>query len=149
MIYTPSRIESFSGAYEFLSNFYEKTLEYDNRYWPTLEHAYQAMKTLDPDEREAIRASRSPALAKRLGRRLKMRDDWDDIKIGLMHELLRVKFRDVQLREQLIATGDAELVEGNHWGDTFWGVCKGHGTNWLGRLLMAVRREIKHERGLV
>ena len=149
MIYNPTKIDTFSGPFEFLSNFYEKTLEYDNVWWPTLEHAYQAMKTLDPDERDTIRASRSPALAKRLGNRLKMREDWDDIKVGLMHELLRVKFRDPDLRDRLIATGEAELIEGNHWGDSFWGVCKGNGKNWLGRLLMAVRREIKHERGLV
>jgi ribA/ribD-fused uncharacterized protein len=72
-----------------------------------------------------------------------MRDDWNDIKIDVMRDLLQEKFSDDDLRELLLATGDAELIEGNTWNDYFWGVCLGEGQNWLGKLLMEVRKELK------
>jgi ribA/ribD-fused uncharacterized protein len=69
-----------------------------------------------------------------------MRDDWDDVKLGIMRDLVSRKFKqNKDLRLMLEATGDQELVEGNTWNDTFWGVCNGEGCNWLGKILMEVR----------
>lgn len=131
-------IDSFSGEYRFLSNFYA-----DPHGGPTVEHYFQAAKTLNPDEIEAILRARTPGQAKSMGRKATLRPDWDDIKDGVMLELLRDKFYIKHMRSKLLATGDAELIEGNTWGDTYWGVCNGRGQNKLGKLLMQVRDELK------
>jgi N-glycosidase YbiA len=129
----------------FLSNFHEGyTVLYLGRYWPTSEHAYQAAKTLDEEERDIIAQCATPGMAKRAGKRVTLRPDWDDIKIDVMREILRVKFQEPVLRAKLLATGMAELIEGNFHDDTFWGQCPlGDGLNWLGRLLMELRAEIR------
>lgn len=133
-------INSFSGQYRFLSNFYPHLVEFEGAFYPTNEHAYQAAKTLNLSAR---RQFQTPTLtagqAKRLGAQLDLRDDWRTVNIGIMFALNRQKFDDVGLRLLLLATGDQELVEGNHWDDTFWGVCNGVGENWLGKVLMQVR----------
>lgn len=72
-----------------------------------------------------------------------MRSDWEEVKLGVMEGLLREKFSDPELRRKLLATGERELVEGNDWGDSFWGVCAGRGKNHLGRLLMKLREELR------
>ena len=110
--------------------------------YPTVEHAFQAAKTVDEDERKTIREASSPSKAKRLGRAVKLRSDWESIKIDLMRDLLRQRFADPQLAELLRATGERQLIEGNTWNDRFLGVCGGAGKNWLGRLLMEVRAEL-------
>lgn len=79
--------------------------------------------------------------AKRRGYRVKLRDDWELVKLGIMEDLVRQKFNEKTLGDMLLATGDAELVEGNDWGDKFWGVCDGEGQNMLGKILMKVRSE--------
>ena len=84
----------------------------------------------------------TPGLAKKLGRKATIRPDWEKIKLPIMEYLLRQKFGDKTLKALLIGTGDAELVEGNMWGDTYWGVCKGKGENHLGKLLMKIREEL-------
>ena len=86
-----------------------------------------------------------PAEARRAGQKLPMRTDWESVKIDVMFRCLKEKFKDPELREKLIDTGDEELIEGNWWGDTFWGVCQGKGENHLGKLLMTIREEIKYE----
>ena len=135
-------IESFTGKYAFLSNFHPSRVEFEGYTFPSVEHAYQAAKTLDHDERRIFHADISAGQAKRAGRRVKLRADWIDVKLPIMLDLLRKKFSHADLAQQLQATQDAELVEGNYWGDTFWGVCRGEGANHLGRLLMQVRQEI-------
>ncbi len=135
------KIDSFSGTNRFLSNFYPAIVLLDDMEHATVEHAYQAAKTLSLLGRELIRTAPSAAAAKRLGKEAELRTDWPVVKQAVMLDLLRQKFRHSHLRELLDATGCAELVEGNHWGDTFWGVCRGKGLNWLGRLLMQVRDE--------
>lgn len=134
-------IDSFSGEYRFLSNFWPSPITYKKQEWPTVEHAFQAAKAVEPISAEAIRISRSPGIAKRLGRTLfQMRPDWNEVRVGIMSELCVLKFKqNPDLMEQLKATGDAELIEGNTWGDTFWGVCKGEGKNFLGKILMEIR----------
>lgn len=139
-------IGSFQGPFRFLSNFAPSPVRMRGLTYPTVEHAYQAAKTLDPEMRERIRACATPGQAKRLGRNVALRDGWEEIKLDVMAACLRAKFAHAPLREMLLATGDAELVEGNTWGDRFWGVCRGEGANHLGRLLMAERERVKGER---
>lgn len=133
-------IESFSGPYRFLSNFYPSEIEYEGLVYPTVEHAFQAAKTVEHGARMYIARCQTPGDAKRAGRGLKLREGWDDIRIAVMLELLLQKFRPGSaLAAQLAETGDAKLVEGNTWHDRFWGVCDGEGLNMLGILLMGVR----------
>jgi len=69
-----------------------------------------------------------------------MRPDWEAVKDDIMYRCVLAKFEDPILRQRLLDTGDQELIEGNTWGDTYWGVCKGKGRNMLGKTLMAVRK---------
>ena len=135
-------INKFSGEYRFLSNFYNCRIEYEGLVYPTVEHAFQAAKTTDEAERRSVRDCSTAGQAKRRGREVTLRPDWDTVKVDVMHELLLYKFYAADLGGRLCHTGDQELIEGNTWGDTFWGVCRGKGSNHLGRLLMQVRREI-------
>lgn len=128
-------IDRFSGPYRFLSNFYVVA-------GTTTEHHYQAAKTTDPVWRARILEATTPAQAKHLGRSVPLRSDWESIKIPYMLELLRWKFSFCGLKKLLLDTGNAVLIEGNTWGDQFWGVCRGKGDNHLGRLLMQVRAEL-------
>lgn len=132
-------IDSFKDSYRFLSNFYPCLVELDGEVYRSIEHAYVAAKSLDPVVRELIRMIDTPGQVKRLGRELVLRPDWDDVKLPIMTDLVTQKFTDVGLRKLLVETSPAELVEGNTWGDTFWGVCDGVGRNHLGRILMSVR----------
>jgi ribA/ribD-fused uncharacterized protein len=136
------RIESFHGEYRFLSNFWPAIVEMDGIIYPTVEHAYQAAKTFDQSARLKIQALREPGNAKRAGRRVSLRPDWEAVKLDVMLSLLRSKFTEKSLADKLLATGEYELLEGNEWGDTFWGVCRGIGHNHLGKLLMQVRKEL-------
>jgi len=122
-------IATFQGEHRWLSNFWPVRIDYQWLVYPSVEHAYQAAKTCDEGERRTISDAPTPGIAKRLGRKVTLRPDWNEIKIGVMTELLALKFRDPVLREKLRATGHRELIEGNYWGDRFWGVCQGEGEN--------------------
>jgi len=136
-------IDRFTGEYDFLSNFHPSPIEVNGILYPTVEHAFQAAKTSIPEERQALADTTTPGSAKRLGRKVQLRPDWEEVKVGIMEELVRLKFTThPDLREQLLATGDAELVEGNNWNDRFWGVCRGQGRNELGKILTKVRSEL-------
>jgi len=139
-----SIINSFSGEYSFLSNFYPSPIKFEGVIYPTVEHAYQSAKTNIPEEKEMFKTVPTPGKAKKLSKRITLRSDWDDIKIYVMDELLRKKFNNPELRNKLIQTYDNELIEGNTWYDTFWGVCNGVGENNLGKLLMQIRKEAQH-----
>lgn len=137
-------IGTFDGEYAFLSNFYPSFItDEDYITYPTVEHYFQAMKTLDKGVRFYIAIQATPGKAKRLGRRLDLRPDWEFIKDSIMEEALRIKFSNPKLRKALLDTGDEYLEEGNTWGDQYWGVCNGVGKNKLGKLLMKIRQEIK------
>lgn len=140
-------ITAFRGDYEFLSNFAASPLLYAGETYPTVEHAFQAAKTFDPEERAKVQMATSPGAAKRLGRRVTLCTDWETVKYDIMLALLRQKFSDPVLREKLLATGDAELIEGNTWGERTWGCVqvkgKWVGKNRLGQLLMKVRTEMR------
>lgn len=136
-------ITSFSGDYRFLSNFYHCTVEYDGQLYPSVEHAYQAAKTLDTSKRWAFEFTNvTPGEAKKMGQALVLRPDWEHVKRAVMFNLLISKFKDPKLRQLLLGTLFQHLEEGNTWGDTYWGVCKGRGKNHLGLLLMEVREKI-------
>ena len=140
------KIESFTGDYRFLSNFYFpefRRIPYEGINYPTVEHAYQAAKTLDNNQRIKIAQLDTPGKAKRAGRQVKLREDWDEVKLQVMTNLIWMKFQVPGLRLKLLATGDVELIEGNYWGDTYWGVCRGKGENNLGKILMNVRKVLQ------
>lgn len=135
-------IANFFGEYRFLSNFWYCDVQLDGVTYPSVEHAYQAAKTLCLGQRATIREAATPAAAKRLGKRVTMRPDWDQEKRTVMAGLCWQKFQYPDLREKLIATAPRDLIEGNTWGDVFWGVCRGKGHNYLGIILMNIRREL-------
>lgn len=135
-------IDRFRGEYRFLSNFWPAQVQFEGITYPTVENAYQAAKTLDPDERMVIRDV-TPGMAKKMGGLLEIRGDWESLRLSVMLELLRRKFQVEPLKSQLLRTGDRELIEGNDWGDRFWGVCSGTGENHLGKLLMQVRSNLR------
>lgn len=144
-------IDFFDGEYAFLSNFYNASCIFEEKLYPTVEHAFQAAKSLDHAERDWIAAAGSPGLAKRLGRRINLRPDWEKVKFDVMEECLRSKFADPVLKQKLLATGDEELVEGNYWHDNTWGNCSCEkckdivGRNMLGNILMKLRTEFMEE----
>ena len=140
------KIDRFEGEYAFLSNFYPCVVKDPVSEWkfPTVEHYFQAMKTISYEERNEIQSAETPGKAKRLGRKCTLREDWEEKKDTIMWIGLLSKFYDnPDLRKKLIATGDAELIEGNNWHDTYWGVCNGVGENHLGKLLMRLRELMK------
>lgn len=132
-------INRFDGDYAFLSNFYEFPVMFDGILYPTNEHAFQAAKTLDFEERKAIAALPTPGKAKRAGRRVSLREDWENVKDSIMKEICLVKFSNKELRDKLVQTKPHELIEGNTWNDRYWGVCNGTGENHLGKILMEIR----------
>ena len=138
-----ANIDRFHGEYRFLSNFWYATTVYDGVVYRTSEHAFQAAKFLNPAHRRMVQSQATPAMAKNFARHnlaRQRREDWDAVKIGVMRDCLRSKFLgNLDLGKRLAATGGAELIEGNTWGDTFWGVCNGQGENHLGKLLMDIR----------
>lgn len=138
-----SPIKGFKDDYRFLSNFWPCSVVLEGVNYESVEHAYVAAKTKDLAIRKEIAKLPKPGMAKKFGRTLRLREDWDKIKLGVMKHLLRQKFGPLrELADKLAATYPRELIETNTWGDTFWGVCKGEGENWLGRLLMLVRSDL-------
>lgn len=142
-IETDKEIKGFFDKYRFLSNFYVSDVFYDGLMYPSSENAYQSAKTLDMDLRNMF-IDISPSQSKKLGRKIKVRDDWEDVKFNIMFEIVTDKFnRSESLCEMLLSTGDKYLEETNYWGDKIWGVCNGVGDNWLGKILMDVRSNLR------
>ena len=146
-------IAKFDGTeYAFLSNFYECQCEFEGVEYITSEHAYQAAKTLDFEKRAMIQNCATPGAAKRMGRRVELREDWEEVKDQVMLDVLHNKFKNNEnMKEKLLATGDAILIEGNVWHDNYWGICScekcgGIGKNMLGTLLMFVRKVLSFQR---
>jgi ribA/ribD-fused uncharacterized protein len=141
-------IKNFKGQYRFLSNFYPSIVTLDKLEYPTVEHAYQAAKTENLKLREVIKNCETASVAKRLGYILKLRTDWETIKIFQMRNLLIQKFNIIELKEKLLQTKNINLIEGNYWHDNFWGNCTCQkcthiaGQNNLGKLLMEIRTEL-------
>lgn len=138
-------IDKFDGEFAFLSNFYPAKIIMDGMTFQNSEAAYQAQKCLNTMDKFQF-CELGPREAKKLGRKVQLRPDWEQIKDSVMERVLGLKFhQNIQLGNLLIATGDATLIEGNHWRDTYWGVCDGAGLNRLGELLMQVRTELRQE----
>jgi N-glycosidase YbiA len=137
-------IDKFEGQYRYLSNFWAAPVELDGEVYRSVEHAYQAAKTIDLTYRKRIHEAYTPNDAKKLGRKVPLRAGWEEMKVSCMAYLVWMKFSTHdELGIKLVATGDAELIEGNWWGDVFWGVCKGQGQNMLGKILMQVRTDLR------
>jgi len=132
-------INKFRGANRFLSNFYETSVEWEGLTYPSSEAAFQAAKTLDQEDRKRFQTM-APTIAKREGYKVKLRENWEDIKVDVMYQIVLAKFSQNEfLKQKLIATGREWLEEGNTWGDRTWGTVDGIGNNYLGKVLMAVR----------
>jgi len=137
------RISGFVGEYRWLSNFWKASVEYEGMVFPTVENTYQAAKVLDREQRHVFKNVK-PVEAKRLGSKIRLRDDWEGIKLGIMRHLVRQKFfRHNDLRRLLLGTGDSYIVEENDWGDRYWGAVNGEGENNLGQIIMGVREELR------
>ena len=136
-------ILSFTGVYSFLSNFYEYPVYYDGLKYMNSEAAFQSAKCMNKDGRMTF-CFLNPSEAKRLGRRVRLRPDWEDTKDQIMYDVVKAKFSDPHLAKMLLSTENADLYEGNTWGDTYWGIDRRtlRGQNKLGEILMRVRREI-------
>lgn len=148
-------IDRFDGEHRFLSNFWPEPVILKDKWFPTAEHAYQACKFADPAQQHAIQIAETPGRAKRLGTTFQpLRPGWDDMKIRVMTAVIQAKFAPTtELSHRLMATGGQQLIEGNTWGDRFWGCVlepgPQHGTwvgrNELGRILMEQRRWLQGE----
>ena len=141
-------IGPFVKDWRWLSNFYEAEVTFEEKTYPTVEHAYQAAKTRDFEDREFIRQLKTPVEAKRYGGKIKLRGDWAYIRLSIMKELLKQKFTpESKLERKLNKTKDMELIEFNVWHDNYWGWCMCNNCkektkfNRLGKLLMDVRKE--------
>lgn len=141
--YNENSITTFRGEYAFLSNFYEAEVQCWGYKFRNNEAAFQAMK--NPAQAKMF-TEIDATTAKRLGRRVILRHDWEQVKENVMYTICLAKFtQNTELGKRLLATGDKVLIEGNTWGDTVWGVCNGIGKNLLGKILMNVRSEIKNK----
>lgn len=138
-------INEFRGKYFFLSNFYEVPVTYMSITYRNNEAAFQAQKVSSEDEHKTF-SDLNPSDAKKKGRHVQLRHDWEKIKFNIMYEICKAKFsQNEELKNRLIATDDEYLEEGNTWGDKIWGTVNGIGENRLGKILMRVREELKSE----
>jgi ribA/ribD-fused uncharacterized protein len=141
MVMEVSKIQGFSGEYAFLSTYYPSEITAYGLVFPTVENAYQAGKSNDPEVRKQFQHI-TPGAAYQLGREIQLQGQWDYMKLGIMLNLLRVKFSDPELKAKLLATGEA-CLESVSDGDIYWGIYRGVGQNNLGNLLMQVREELR------
>lgn len=137
----------FRNNYDFLSNFYPCQIEYEGLFYQNAESAFQAQKCIIQEEK-LVFCNLSASKAKRMGRQVKLRLDWETVKVSIMEEIVRAKFvQNPYLMKKLLDTGELLLIEGNTWKDTFWGmdINSGEGENHLGKILMNVREEFRKE----
>lgn len=150
------KTNGFTGDLEFLSNFYKFPfyVPFLGHEIPTLEHGYQALKTTSRKERQNILESENASIAKKRGKKATLREGWDSgFRLLAMRLLVSDKFNNPELSEKLLATGNQQLTELNHWHDNYFGVCKCKncnysGKNMLGELLMSKRTSLKMTREL-
>lgn len=128
-------IDVFKGRYHFLSNFWKVSIPLGDFVYPTVEHAYVAMKSEDPTFRKTVSLMDSPGSAKWLGRRVRpLRANWNEMRIPVMTHLISIKFSTLhpELVEQLLATGDEILSHKNTHNDKFWGMVQNESGEWVG-----------------
>jgi ribA/ribD-fused uncharacterized protein len=140
------RFYSVSGEYGCFSNFSAHPIALKGQTWPTSEHYFQAQKFAGTPDEEEVRQAKSPMIAARMGRSRKrpLRPNWESVKDSIMHEAVLNKFtQHADLREVLLGTGNAAIVEHTE-NDAYWGDGgDGTGKNRLGQILMAVREELR------
>lgn len=137
-------IDSFRDKNYFLSNYYHCKIIYNNIEYKNTEAAFHAQKDLSQSYKFK---NLNPAEAKSLGRRVKLRSDWEDVKDNIMYEINKAKFiQNPDLKRKLLDTGDQILIEGNTWKDTYWGVYNSNGLNKLGKILMRIRKEFRENK---
>lgn len=142
------RVIAGFDQHPFLCNFADISVKWEGIVYPTSEHAFQAAKTLDINERYQIARQSTPGKAKHAGRQVKLREDWEQVKVTVMRDILRSKFNQNCLwTRKLIATASMWLLECNTWNDRIWGVTRDPDGSWvgqnhLGKCLMDVRREV-------
>ena len=135
-------ITAFLEGYFFLSNYYEVSITYNGITYQNNEAAFQAQKSTTPEAFKDL----NPTEAKKLGRQVSLRLDWESVKVKVMQEIVHEKFsQNPDLAHRLIDTGDEYLEEGNTWGDRVWGVVNGQGANLLGQILMAERKKLQNK----
>ena len=136
-----TKIDWFDGTiYDFLSNFHDSPIIHNGKTYATVEHFFQAHKTLNETAFEKVRTAPSPGAAKTLGNRVELRPDWEEVKDEIMFVGLFLKFtQHSHLADKLLSTYNRDLEEGNNWGDKYWGTVNGEGENMLGKLLMQIR----------
>lgn len=142
----PIRFYTTTGEYGCFSNFSRHSIWLKKKRWPTTEHYFQAQKFAGTEHEEAVRTAKTPMIAANMGRDRKrpLRRDWESVKDQVMLDALRAKFgQHDDLREVLLGTGDAKLIE-HTANDSYWGDGgDGSGKNRLGQLLMRVRGELR------
>ena len=144
------KIDEFKDQYRFLSNFYPSPFYFNKEMYKTNEHFFQAKKMATEEEAQLIIACDHPQEAKSMARTLTMEPKWSIHKDFVMLLGLRLKFlSNPFLTKMLLDTRNIELIEGNTWNDTYWGVCNGVGLNKLGKALMIVREELKQENYII
>lgn len=125
-----------------MSNFYPVVIYYNKKYYPTSEHAYQSSKCKYESDQVQFTTNNNMSVvqAKRAGKKVTLIETWEIDKLQIMTDILKIKFKiDTPERKLLNDTGNHELIEGNYWNDTYWGVCRGKGANNLGKILMDIR----------
>lgn len=150
MIQKSVDVLEFKSEFKRFSNFYPVTIHYNRRTFPTVEHAFVSEKSFDPSFKNRIANLKATqaGYAKKLGRQIQLRDDWDEIKNQVMFELVLTKFNKPEFQSFLLLTGEGKIVEGNYWHDNYWGDCyckkcqSVMGLNYLGRILMKIRENI-------
>ena len=143
-------IKEFKNQYFFLSNFYECPIYYNKLVFCNAEAAFQAQKVIDEKEQYKF-INLNASQARKLGKTITLREDWEEVKDNIMYEIVKRKFTvNKELKQKLIDTNDEELIEGNWWHDTYWGVDSktGVGKNKLGKILMKVREEVKNSNAI-
>lgn len=145
-----NKITSFKDEHRFLSNFYQSPVTFGGLTYPNAEAAFQAQKCRNEEDKIKYTLIRNPVVAKRMGKKEpNLPGNWNEISYGIMLDVVRSKFSLPEMTEKLLATGDAELVEGNNHHDNLWGDCSCPrcaakvGQNRLGKILMQVREELK------
>ena len=138
-------ILEFQNEHRWLSNFAPVKVMFNGLIFPSVEHAYVAAKFDDINLQKEVQKLPNAGDAKRFGRKNKdaVAKDFDEVKVTIMKKLLMQKYNQAPYRAKLIATGDCLIQEGNYWNDAFWGVCKGKGENNLGKIIMAIRADLK------
>lgn len=137
-----------SGDYGYLSNLFRRKVKFENRVFRSSEDAYQFGKPLEGMTAEWLISAPKPHLCAMAAHGLMafdIRPDWQAIKVDRMKDILRAKFsQHDDLKQKLIDTGDAILIEDSKT-DNFWGCGRNmRGKNMLGNLLMQVREELKN-----